>query len=308
MTSTVRRSLLQTPWFLGALLLCALLQLAFNQRLLALVADLSGRVTADDLQQLEWWARGVSGLGLALLLMRLLEDAVPRRWLVPASLVLGLLGMWHAQKWLVDTLVERADPPALQLAWQAQLRQTEAAKGRIEVRGVPLLEQPVSADLRPVLLGLWPAMVMGLEPEEVQVTSGAAQLALSTLPPSPEPERLRQAYRKAVVVPVALGLSLLVVQINIALGAAALLLWPWRRAARARWLWAHRALTAGLLAVLVAASLLPHNELTDAQAYTEVLAPALWQDNKALALLVDWSLHAEPLWNGPAWAWVGGTR
>lgn len=308
MTSTARRSLLQTPWFIGALLLCALLQLLFNQRLLALVADLSGRVTADDLQQLEWWARGVSGLGLALLLMRLLEDTVPRRWLVPASLVLGMLSMWHAQKWLVDTLVERADPPALQLAWQAQLRQTEAAKGRIEVRGVPLLDQPVSADLRPVLLGLWPAMVMGLEPEEVQVTSGAAQLALSTLPPSPEPRLLRQAYRKAVVVPVALGLSLLVVQINIALGAAALLLWPWRRAARGRWLWAHRALTAGLLAGLVAASLLPHNELTDAQAYTEVLAPALWQDNKALAVLVDWSLHAEPLWNGPAWAWLGSAR
>lgn len=302
-SSVPPRPLPQQPWFLLLLAAYAVLELSFNHRLLEL-ADASG-LNAADLHALERWARVVSGLGLGLLLVRWLARWVPSRlWLVLGSMSAGLLIMWHVQKSLVDAIVARADEADLRMSVHALASTSEALKGRLELRGQPVLDGPAPAALRPVMGALWASSVLGLEPQDLESTSGAGQLAASWMTISPDATQMRNAYRRAVMAPVALGASLLFGLLNLCqlfagLTAAALQRWGpvwlplgWRRGFMPAW-----------VLVCVVMSLWPGNVWTESAAYREVARPAMWQDKPFLAPFVDWSLRAEPAWADPV-AWV----
>jgi len=70
------------PWFLTLLACYTVLELSFNHRLLELGGHLQLRVTPVQLKDIEIWGRVVSGLGLALLLMRWLDSFVRSRFLL----------------------------------------------------------------------------------------------------------------------------------------------------------------------------------------------------------------------------------
>ncbi len=300
---TARLSL--QPWFLLLLAAYAVLELSFNHRLLEVAGGMLTGVDATRVQAMEHWARVVSGLGLALLLMRWFERFIPSRlWLVLSCATVGLLLLWHLQKALVDAIVAGADEKDMQMSVQSHLSTSEALKGRIELRGQPVLDGPASPQLRPIMTALWSSSVLGLTPDDLEVTAGAAQLAGSWMMVSPSPRQLRDAYRKAVMMPVALGTSLFFGLLNLCQLLAGTVLFFLSRRAEGRWPgWLQSGLLPGLVLVCMVATWWQANAWVDSPGYSQVARPALWQDKPFLAPFVEWSLRAEPAWSDPV-AWV----
>ena len=298
-------SLAFQPWFLGLLAAYAVLELSFNHRLLEVAGGAVTAMKAAQLHDLEIWARVVSGLGLALLLMRWLDRRIRSRLLlVLACSLVGLLLMWHLQKALVDAIVDSATPEDLHMSVPSHLSTGEALKGRIELRGQPVLDGPVSAELRPVMSALWSSTLLGLSPDDLEVTAGAAQLAGSWMMAAPTSQQMRDAYRKAVMTPVALGASLFFGLLNLCQLFAGLSLWLMARLGAVRLLdrcgpW----LLPVWLAVCLGMSWWPGNAWVHSPGYSQVARPALWQGKPLLAPFVDWSLRAEPAWSDPV-AWM----
>lgn len=293
------------PWFLILLAAYAVLELSFNHRLLELTGALLSGVDAGHLHAMELWARVVSGLGLALLLMRALDRFIPSRaWLVLLCLATGLLIMWHLQKALVDAIVASADEQDMQMSVQAQLSTGEALKGRIELRGREVLTGPASPELRPVMGALWSSSVLGLSPQDLEVVSGAAQLANHWLISAASPQQMRDAYRKSVMTPVALGASLLFGLLNLCqlFAGVSVLCMAWLAPSRMAQRWA-RWMLPGWIILCLCMSWWPGNAWVQSPGYSLVARPALWQGKPFLAPFVEWSLRAEPAWSDPV-AWV----
>jgi hypothetical protein len=293
------------PWFLFLLAAYAVLELSFNHRLLDLTASLLSSSDADRLRAMELWARVVSGLGLALLLIRALDRFIPSRaWLVLSCCAVGLVLMWHLQKALVDAIVASADEQDLQMSVQAQLSTAEALKGRIELRGQTVLAGPAAPELRPAMSALWASSVLGLSPDDLDVTSGAAQLAGRWLTSAPTHQQMRDAYRKAVMTPVALGASLLFGLLNLCqlFAGVSLLFMAWLGAWQLRQRLERWVLPCWVMLCL-SMSWWPGNAWVDSPGYSQVARPALWQAKPFLAPFVEWSLRAEPAWSDPV-AWV----
>lgn len=293
------------PWFLVLLAAYAVLEISFNHRLLELPQSWHLGVTAGQAQAMEHWARVVSGLGLGLLLMRALYRRIPSRWwLVFTCFATGLLVMWHAQKALVDAIVASADEKDLQISVLAQLSTAEALKGRIELRGQPVLEAPARQDMRAVMSALWPSSVLALSPDDLEMTSGALQLTGAWLYTTPSPDQARVAYRNAVMMPVALGASLFFGLLNLCQLFSGVVVWALSlRQTLLRWAWLERWVLPVLVATTFGMSWLPGNAWVDSPAYRQVARPALWQDKALLAPFVEWSLRAELAWSDPV-AWV----
>lgn len=293
------------PWFLIVLACYAILELSFNHRLLDLAGDLQMKTTPAQLHDIEVWGRIVSGLGLALLLMRWLDKFVKSRlMLVVLCCALGLFSMWHLQKMLVDTIVSRADQQDLMMSWKSQLSTQEALNGRIFLRGEPLLNGPAPEDIRPVMSALWASSLVGLSPDDLDASSGAAQLMSGFFSPPFTPEQLTAAYRKTVMTPVVLGASLMFGLLNLCQFFAGLVAWVLTFARQEAMLerckfW----LLPSLTVLCLALSWWPGNVWTTSPAYQRVASPALWADKPYLAPFVEWSVRAEPAWADSV-AWV----
>lgn len=293
------------PWFLILLACYAILELSFNHRLLELAGDLQMKATPTQLHDIEIWGRIVSGLGLALLLMRWLDRFVKSRLtLLVLSCTLGLFSMWHFQKILVDTIVSGADQQDLMMSWRSQLSTLEALNGRILLRGESLLNGPAPDDIRPVMSALWASSLAGLSPDDLDSSSGAAQLIHGFFSPQFTSEQLTSAYRKTVMTPVVLGASLWFGLLNLCqffAGLVALMLTFARQEAMLErckfWL------LPSLTVLCLALSWWPGNVWTTSPAYQRVASPALWADKPYLAPFVEWSVRAEPAWADSV-AWV----
>ena len=293
------------PWFLALLAGYAVLELSFNHRLLDLAGDLQLNSTPTQLHDIELWGRLVSGLGLALLLMRWLDRFIrSRALLLLLCCAVGTVTMWHLQKALVDTIVARADQQDLMMSLRSQMSTQEALNGRIALRGEPLLDGPASSDIRPVMSALWASSVAGLSPDDLDSSSGAAQLMGGFFAPQITPDQLSAAYRKTVMTPVVLGASLLFGLLNLCQFFAGLVAWTLNAAGQERLLqrckfW----LLPSLVLLCMGLSWWPGNDWTDSPAYSQVASPALWADKPYLAPFVEWSVRAEPAWADSV-AWV----
>jgi len=298
-------SLTLQPWFLFLLACYTVMELSFNHRLLELAGDLQLRATTAQLNDIEIWGRVVSGLGLALLLMRWLDKWVRSRVLLLLMCsMLGLFSMWHAQKALVDTIVARADAQDLTMSWRSQMSTQEALNGRIFLRGETLLTNPAPPDIRQVMSALWASSVAGLFPEDLDSDSGAVQLMSGVFAPQITQAQLVAAYRKTVMTPVVLGASLLFGLLNLCQLLAGLIAWGLKALRQDRLLQRCRfCLPPSLTLMCMALSWWPGNVWTESPAYRLVASPALWTEKPYLAPFVEWSVRAEPAWADSV-AWV----
>lgn len=293
------------PWFLLLLAAYTVLELSFNHRLLELAGDVLLKTTTVQLNDIEIWGRIVSGVGLALLLMRWFDKRVRSRvLLLVMCCALGLLSMWHIQKALVDNIVARADEQDLAMSWKSQMSTQEALNGRILLRGEILLSSPAPSDIRPVMSALWASSVAGLYPEDLDSDSGAAQLMGSFLAPQINQSQRVAAYRKTVMTPVVLGASLMFGLLNLCQLFAGCFAWILMVSGQERLLQRCNAwLLTALTGLCMALSWWPGNVWTTSPAYQQVASPALWADKPYLAPFVEWSVRAEPAWSDSV-AWV----
>lgn len=301
----INKALHVQPWFLMVLACYAILELSFNHRLLDLAGDLQMKTTPTQLHDIEIWGRIVSGLGLALLLMRWLDRFFKSRLtLLVLCGTLGLFSMWHLQKMLVDTIVSRADQQDMMMSLRSQLSTQEALNGRILLRGEILLNGPAPADIRPVMSALWASSLAGLSPDDLDSSSGAAQLISGFFAPHYTSEQLTAAYRKTVMTPVVLGASLMFGLLNLCqffAGLVTLLLTFARQDAMLER--CKSSLLPSLTVLCLVLSWWPGNVWTASPAYQLVASPALWADKPYLAPFVEWSVRAEPAWADSV-AWV----
>lgn len=280
------------PWWLLILLAAyAALELSFNHHLLQVSATAQpGLVGVEDL---EFWARIISGLGLALWLTRtLLRRGVAPVLALLFSVAAGVAIMWHLQLWLVDHIVARASEQDLQMSLYSQQLVPLLLSGDVQVRGQSLvsLEQLPEAGLF-AWQALVPAITLGLAPHDLAFFDMPAD-ALATV----QDHVLRDAYRRVVMVPIALGVSLLFGLANLCLLVSLALGRCCPARARVAPHHEHAAFLMLWLAVIAWSWLWLADEV-ETSGYREVTRPALRSEQPLLAPFVEWSLRAEPVWN-----------
>ena len=219
-------------WFLGLLAAYAVLELSFNHHLLEVSSALEPNGGA--LEDLEFWARLISGLGLSLWLTR----SFLRRGMRPLlafvlSVGVGVTLMWHLQRWLVDHIVAQASLQDKQMSLYAQQLAPALLGGQLLVRDKPLVPfDQLPADSRPVWRALLPAITLGLTPTDIQ--ADGLHTAMNNAQALPD-QWLTDAYRRAVMVPIALGVSLLFGLANLCLLLSLVIQRCWPRAVAQAW-------------------------------------------------------------------------
>jgi hypothetical protein len=97
-------------WLYGLLVpfIYVVVEFSFNHRL---ITALDETVSDAVLENLEFWGRLIAGVGLGLMIHRLLLKVSSYRFLsLVAALSLGIVLMWHLQQSLINYFVELADP------------------------------------------------------------------------------------------------------------------------------------------------------------------------------------------------------
>ena len=290
-----RDRLHQPWWFLVLLAAYAVLELSFNHHLMQVSAgEAVGMARIEDL---EFWARIISGLGLAFWLLRPLRRRLPSVALaLLLSVSIGVGVMWHVQRWLVDAIVARASDTEKQMSLYAQQLVPEALAGHVQVRGLPLVEpERLSPASRLAWQALLPALTLGLLPQDLQAATPVMQAmaVLDLAAPDNQAQLLTDAYRRVVMVPIALGVSLLFGLANLCLLASLLA----QRFGGAPTAWRQRTLFVLLWAALLVWSWNHSPGQAESQAYVAVARPALRTEQPLLAPFVEWSLRAEPAWH-----------
>ncbi len=292
-------------WFLVLLAAYAVLELSFNHHLMQVSAGADAEL--PSMEDLEFWGRLISGLGLAFWLIRsMLRRHVPVALAMLLSVAIGVTAMWNLQRWLIDAIVARASESEKRMSLVGQQLAGEALAGRVQVRGLPLVQPEQLTDAsRPAWRALLPAITLGLAPQDLQPTDPQVLLRVGRATPvgADVLPQLTEAYRRVVTVPVALGVSLIFGLANLCLLLSLLAqrCLPQLSARRSAWL--QRSAFAGLLALALAWSWVRAEDGKEPAGFREVARPALRAEQPLLAPFVEWSLRAEPAWHG-ATRWV----
>ncbi len=295
-----RPSLTWASWVYGLVLplVYLLVELSFCNQLMHSLGDPS---EPDILSRLEFWGRLISGVGLGLLLYRLVSARLPWRTLgLVLSLALGILVMWNLQKALIEHMVQAASPQDRQAAQVLVAVASQAGEGHLRtLAGDPLLASVPQAIEKNILIAIFPAAALHVQPREPQFAQWLQAAGTISASPGVPPDDLEdpasKAYRALIVAPLVIGLSLLFALLNLSLALSFVLC-----VARPRW----RPVAAGLMwASLTIASLAASHPLLDARGYERSLRPALWEQSPALAVMVEWSGRAGMQW-APTSEWV----
>ncbi len=295
-----RPSLTWVSWVYGLVLplVYLLVELSFCNQLMHSLGDPS---EPDILSGLEFWGRLISGVGLGLLLNRLVGARLPWRALgLVLSLALGILVMWNVQKALIEYMVQAASPQDRQAAQVLVAVASQVGEGRLRtLAGDPLLASVPRAIEKNILVAIFPAAALHVQPREPQFAqwsqAAGAMSASAGVQLDDHEDQASKAYRALIVAPLVIGLSLLFALLNFSLALSFVLC-----VARPRW----RPVAAGLIgASLMTASLAAAHPLLDAPGYARSLGPALWEQSPALAVMVEWSGRAGMQW-APSSEWV----
>lgn len=290
------RSVPRHVWFYGLLipLVYLIAEFSLNHHLIEVLDE---TVTDDILEGLEFWGRVISGLGLGLLLQRLLSFRRGNTVIgLFASLVVGVAVMWNVQKALIDYFVEIANAKdkqaAIALAWIAP----KAADGSLQtLAGDKVLLSEVSGMERNIVLAMFPAAALHMKDREEQLARWLERSDLGSDFSGVSDQMANNAYKNLIVPPVAMGLSILFALVNLSAGVAFVL-----GVIQRRW----RSAVMGIaLGVCLAVSLIPQSALLDSPGYRHAFREGLWESKPVLALLVEWSYQASHAW-GQVSTWV----
>ena len=283
-----------TSWLYGLALPLAYLivELSFCNQLIHTLGDAS---PDEVLSGLEFWGRLISGVGLGILLHRLVSARLPWRVLgFCLSIAVGIAIMWNVQRALIDHLVEDASPEDKQAALLLVALAPHASGGHLQtLEGQPIVQAPPRGIQQNITVSMFPAAAMHADRRDLQFAQWvqarpelAARVGAASAGDMTEPAS--RAYRALIVAPLVVGLSLLFALLNFSLALSFVLC-----VARPRW----RPYAVAVSWVLLAAvSWQARSPLLDAPGYERSLRPQLWQEAPVLALMVEWSTRAASRW------------
>ncbi len=283
-----------TSWLYGLALPVAYLvvELSFCNQLIHTLGDAS---PDDVLSGLEFWGRLISGVGLGILLHRLVSPAL--RWRALGfclSVAAGIAVMWNVQKALIDHLVEAASPQDKRAALVLVALAPHAGSGQLQtLSGHPLVQAPPRGIQQNITVSMFPAAALHADQRDLQFAqwlqvepSVAQRMGVALAGDADGPAG--RAYRALIVAPLVIGLSLLFALLNFSLALSFVL-------CIARPHWRPYAVAVSLV-FLAAVSWQARSPLLDAQGYERSLRPSLWQQAPALAVMVEWSARTAGQW------------
>jgi len=282
-------------WFALVLVIYALVELAFNHRMLELTG---GVLSNQDLDGLQFWGRLIAGFGLSMLLLRWLDLRMKQRWqALVLSFTLGMTLMWHFQKILLDHLVANAPEAEKKLSIYLLNIADLGAAGQLTFQGQALGRPEMAISVRESIKTLLPAAALGASLTDFQAPNSGWGAQTPALPMSASPDLLDNAYRNTITPPIALGLSSFFGLLNLAQGMGLALLIILRRKGQPRWAsWLRRHLLALTAAMTLGLTLGHRDAFLDSAGYTQHLSPIMWQHNAVLAAFIAWNLRAETAW------------
>ncbi len=283
-----------TSWMYGLALPVAYLvvELSFCNQLIHTLGDAS---PDDVLSGLEFWGRLISGVGLGILLHRLVRTRLPWRVLgFCLSVAAGIAIMWNVQRALIDYLVDAASPQDKHAALVLVALAPHASSGHLQtLAGEPLVQGAPRGIQQNITVSMFPAAALHVEQRDLQLaqwlqTQPGLAVGMGNASAVDSAEPAGRAYRALIVAPLVVGLSLLFALLNFSLALSFVLC-----VARPRW----RPYAVALSWVLLAAvSWQARSPLLDAEGYARSLRPHLWQQAPVLALMVEWSARTASQW------------
>lgn len=255
-----------------------------------LVDVLDETVTDETLEGLEFWGRVISGLGLGLLIQRLLSFRAANTALgLFVSLAIGVAVMWNVQKSLIDYFVEIAKTEdkqaAIALSWIAP----RVADGSLQtLAGDRVLVSEVTGMQRNIVLSMFPAAALHMKERELQLARWLELNDLGSDFSVVSDHMASNAYKNLIVPPVAMGLSIFFALVNLS-AVIAFVFGVYRPRLRI-------AVMAASLFLCLAMSLLSQSALLDSAGYRNSFRDGLWESKPVLALLVEWSCQASTAW------------
>lgn len=156
----------------GITLAYLLLECAFNARLLDVAG---GQSDSHAIEKVEFWGRIISGLAVALaacgtvLLPWLHRRGAGWKELLGISVLVGLpivAGVFHAEKWLIDTLVQQSTAHERRVAALLSVASHQLRKGEVNVQGMDLTPEVLASPEGKAFVALFSPLVVHLPDAE----------------------------------------------------------------------------------------------------------------------------------------------
>lgn len=279
----------RTNWISGAVVpaIYLALELAFNFQLTNIAAN---TVSDQTLAGLEFWSRIISGIGLGLLIYRLILNRLTHK-VIPLiiCLIVGVTLMWNVQRELTEYLVKSALPADKTAAVALSILAADAADGHLKtLKGDSIVGKDINSLERRAVMALFPAAALHSENRTEQIESWLRQKPKAYESHYSYQFDAENAYKNLIIPPIALGLSILFAVLNLALLISYVVERYYKR----------NPLVLRLLifSALVILSIQGAEDFISSDGYQKSLRPGLWESKPVLAVLVEWSGSAIPTW------------
>jgi hypothetical protein len=275
-------------WVYGLLIpfIYLVVEFSFNHRL---ITALDETVSDAVLENLEFWGRLIAGVGLGLMIHRVLAKRTSYKFLsFVTAISLGIVLMWHLQQSLINYFVEIADPKDKRAAVLLNASATRLLNERFKtLQGDALTIGSLREIDRNIVQAMFPAAAMHAQGRDAQLSAWLGEQIVrdATMIPS---HIANNAFKNLIIPPVAIGASIALAILNLCAVLAFLI---GRIDSRMQ-----TPMLFVLLGSCVYYSLTRVNGFLDSPGFQNALAPGLWSTNLALALVVEWACRASSAW------------
>ena len=275
-------------WLYGLLVpfIYVVVEFSFNHRL---ITALDETVSDAVLENLEFWGRLIAGVGLGLMIHRLLLKVSSYRFLsLVAALSLGIVLMWHLQQSLINYFVELADPKDKRAAVLLNASATHLLNEQFKtLQGDALTVGSLREIDRNIVQALFPAAAVHAQSRDAQLGAWLGEQIVRDAAMIPS-HIANNAFKNLIVPPVAIGASIALALLNLCAVLAFLI---GRMDSRLQ-----TPMLFFLFGSCVYYSLSRAHNFLDSPGFQNALAPGLWSSNLALAIVVEWACRASSAW------------
>jgi len=275
-------------WIYGLLVpfIYLVLEFSFNHRL---ITALDETVSDAVLANLELWGRLIAGVGLGLVIHRLLLKVSSYKLMsLVAALSFGIVLMWHLQQSLINYFVDLADPGDKRAAVLLNVSATRLVNEQFKtLQGDALITGSLREIDRNIVQAMFPAAAVHAQGRDAQLSAWLGEQIVNDATMISN-HVANNAFKNLIVPPVAIGASIALALVNLCAVLAFLI---GRIASRPQ-----TPMLFLLLGLCVYYSLSRAHSFLDSPGFQHALAPGLWDTNPALAVIVEWACRASSAW------------
>ena len=159
-------------WVYGLLIpfIYLVVEFSFNHRL---ITALDETVSDAVLENLEFWGRLIAGVGLGLMIHRVLAKRTSYKFVsFVAAISLGIVLMWHLQQSLINYFVEIADPKDKRAAVLLNVGAARLVSEQFKtVQGEALINGPLREIDRNIIQAIFPAAAVHAKDRDEQLSA-----------------------------------------------------------------------------------------------------------------------------------------